>query len=43
MRDWINQAVKLIEADYQRSADTHLVKLNIPAFNGIDIYLKAVH
>ena len=40
MRDWINQAVRLIEADYQRSADTHLVKLNIPTFNDIDIYLK---
>ena len=40
MRDWINQAIKQIEADYQRSADTHLVKLNIPAFDGIDIYLK---
>jgi cysteine synthase A len=40
MRDWINQAVKRIESDYQRSADTHLVKLNIPAFRNIDIYLK---
>lgn len=40
MRDWINQAIKQIESDYQRSADTHLVKLNIPAFDGIDIYLK---
>lgn len=40
MRNWINQAVKLVEADYQRSADTHLVKLNIPAFDSIDIYLK---
>lgn len=40
MRGWINQAVKRIEADHQRSADTHLVKLNIPVFNNIDIYLK---
>ena len=40
MRDWTNQAVKRIESDYQRSADTHLVKLNIPAFKDIDIYLK---
>lgn len=40
MRDWVNQAVKRIESDYQRSADTHLVKLNIPAFSDIDIYLK---
>lgn len=40
MRDWINQSVKRIEADFQRSADTHLVKLNLPVFAGIDIYLK---
>lgn len=40
MRDWINQSVKRIEADFQRSADTHLVKLNLPDFIGIDIYLK---
>lgn len=40
MRDWINQAIKIIEADFQRSADTHLVKLSIADFPGIDIYLK---
>lgn len=40
MRDWINQAVRKIETDYQRSADTHWVRLNIPAFQNIDIYLK---
>ena len=37
---WINQAIATIEADYQRSADTHLIKLDIPALEGIDIYLK---
>jgi cysteine synthase A len=40
MREWINQAITKIEADHQRSADTHLVKLNIPVFQNIDIYLK---
>ncbi len=32
----------LIEADYQRSADTHLIALPLPAFecHGIDLYLK---
>lgn len=40
MHDWINQSVKLISADFQRSADTHLVKLTIPTLDGIDIYLK---
>ena len=39
MRDWINQAVRKIEADHQRSANTHLVKLNSPDFQNIDIYL----
>ena len=39
-RDWICEAVQLIEADFQRSADTHLFKLPFNAFPGIDIYLK---
>ncbi|MBA5761794.1 PLP-dependent cysteine synthase family protein [Vibrio sp. 404] len=38
--DWINNAIGKIEADYQRSADTHLIKLDLPCINGIDIYLK---
>ncbi|WP_038172832.1 MULTISPECIES: PLP-dependent cysteine synthase family protein [Vibrio] len=38
--DWINNAVRKIEADYQRSADTHLIKLDLPSVAGIDIYLK---
>jgi len=39
---WLNTAVALIEADYQRSADTHLIPLPLPAFarHGIDLYLK---
>ncbi len=39
---WRNQAIALIEADYQRSADTHLIPLPLPAFSGvgIDLYLK---
>jgi cysteine synthase A len=40
MRGWINQAVNRIKSGYQRSADTHLVKLDIPTFRDIDIYLK---
>lgn len=27
---WINSAIRKIEADYQRSADTHLIKLDLP-------------
>ncbi|WP_367988677.1 PLP-dependent cysteine synthase family protein [Vibrio sp. NTOU-M3] len=38
--NWINNAVRKIEADYQRSADTHLIKLDLPCVDGIDIYLK---
>ncbi|MCZ4371327.1 PLP-dependent cysteine synthase family protein [Vibrio diazotrophicus] len=37
---WINSAIRKIEADYQRSADTHLIKLDLPCLQGIDIYLK---
>ncbi|MGL6122342.1 MAG: PLP-dependent cysteine synthase family protein [Shewanella sp.] len=37
---WEAQAIGKIEADFQRSADTHLIKLELPMLNGIDIYLK---
>lgn len=39
---WLNQAIATIEADYQRSADTHLIQLRLPYFSnqGIDLYLK---
>jgi cysteine synthase A len=40
MRHWINSAIGAINADYQRSADTHLIKLSLPNFEGIDVYLK---
>ena len=38
----LRQAIGLIEADYQRSADTHLIPLPLPGFaqHGIDLYLK---
>ncbi|MCG3765560.1 PLP-dependent cysteine synthase family protein [Vibrio cincinnatiensis] len=37
---WINSAIRKIEADFQRSADTHLIKLDLPSVSGIDLYLK---
>ena len=40
MHDWVKESIRKISADYQRSADTHLIKLDIPALAGIDIYLK---
>ena len=39
---WLNTAITRIEADFQRSADTHLIALPLPQFaaQGIDLYLK---
>ncbi|MCJ2375581.1 PLP-dependent cysteine synthase family protein [Vibrio sp. ZSDZ34] len=37
---WINNAIRKIEADFQRSADTHLIKLDLPSIEGVDLYLK---
>ncbi|MGU3584793.1 PLP-dependent cysteine synthase family protein [Rhodococcus sp. C26F] len=39
-RGWVDNAVRLIEADAQRSADTHLLRYPLPADWGIDLYLK---
>ena len=39
-RDWTAQAIQRIEADFNRSADTHLIPLPMPGFPGIDVYLK---
>ncbi|MCV2893237.1 PLP-dependent cysteine synthase family protein [Lentibacter sp. XHP0401] len=40
MNQWIKTAIEKIEADNQRSADTHLFKLPLRELDGIDIYLK---
>lgn len=40
MREWTSQAIGIIEADYKRSADTHLLKVELPAIDNIDLYLK---
>jgi cysteine synthase A len=39
---WVHQAIARIEADFCRSADTHLIALPLPgwATHGIDFYLK---
>lgn len=39
---WQSKAIRRIEADYHRSADTHLIPLPLPtlAAQGIDLYLK---
>lgn len=40
MHAWLNEAISRIEADFQRSADTHLFRLDVPGIDGVDIYLK---
>ncbi len=40
MAGWLTEAIRKIEADAQRSADTHLFKLPIAGLRGVDIYLK---
>lgn len=39
-RTWLKERIARIEADFNRSADTHLLKLELPTLDGIDIYLK---
>ena len=41
-RAWTDESVHRIEADFARSSDTHLIKLELPclAAAGIDLYLK---
>jgi cysteine synthase A len=39
-RAWVREAIRRIEADYQRSSDTHLIPLPLPGFAGIELYLK---
>ena len=40
MNQWVFEAIRKIEADYQRSADTHLFKIEVPKLEGVDLYLK---
>ncbi|HXU58155.1 MAG TPA: pyridoxal-phosphate dependent enzyme, partial [Verrucomicrobiae bacterium] len=39
-RDWVCEATRKIAADFNRSSDTHLIKLDLPCLDGIDLYLK---
>ncbi|ABG33147.1 PLP-dependent cysteine synthase family protein [Roseobacter denitrificans] len=40
MDNWVAHAIRQINADAHRSADTHLFKLPLPRLTGVDIYLK---
>ncbi|PQZ95223.1 MULTISPECIES: PLP-dependent cysteine synthase family protein [Pseudomonas] len=39
-RPWAREAIRIIEADFQRSADTHLIPLPLSGFAGIELYFK---
>src|SRR5262245_38304228 len=38
--NWSHHALVLMENDQRRSADTHLLQLDVPGLRGIDVYLK---
>lgn len=37
---WVKEAINEINADFQRSAETHLIRFTLPQFPGIWFYLK---
>ncbi|MGI9570987.1 MAG: PLP-dependent cysteine synthase family protein, partial [Desulfobulbia bacterium] len=39
IRAWVNSAINKIEADFQRSADTHLIKVDLPDNINANLYL----
>ncbi|MFJ2636717.1 PLP-dependent cysteine synthase family protein [Streptomyces sp. NPDC087422] len=39
-RAWLKEAVRKVQADANRSADTHLLRFPLPESWGIDLYLK---
>jgi cysteine synthase A len=39
-RGWVAETIRAIEADFNRSADTHLLRLPLPATPGVALYLK---
>ena len=39
-RQWAREAIRIIEADFQRSADTHLIPLPLPGFPEVELYFK---
>lgn len=39
-RGWLKEAVRKVQADANRSADTHLLRFPLPEKWGIDLYLK---
>ena len=39
-REWVHEAIRIVEADHNRSADTHLLAFPLPASWNLDLYLK---
>lgn len=39
-REWVAERILRLEADDRRSADTHLLRLDLPEDWGIEVYLK---
>ncbi|MEO3778377.1 PLP-dependent cysteine synthase family protein [Micromonospora sp. B11E3] len=39
-RTWVDEAIRRVEADANRSSDTHLLAFDLPGRHGIDLYLK---
>ncbi|MGH8891506.1 MAG: PLP-dependent cysteine synthase family protein [Acidothermaceae bacterium] len=39
-RTWLHEAIRRVEADANRSADTHLMPFPLPTMPGVDLYLK---
>jgi cysteine synthase A len=39
-REWVTQALRRIEADFVRSADTHLVPMDVPSMARVRLYFK---
>lgn len=39
-RSWVQEAIQRIERDFQRSSDTHLVSVELPAMPQVQLYIK---
>jgi cysteine synthase A len=39
-RTWVSEAIRVIDRDVRRSADTHLIPLTLPALPSIPVYIK---
>ncbi|TBR09834.1 MAG: PLP-dependent cysteine synthase family protein, partial [Lysobacter sp.] len=39
-RSWVRNAVRVLQREAARSADTHLLHVSMPTYLGIDFYFK---